>query len=234
MFVLTVNPISSWDLSISHCPISSSNSVWSNQTQSGVIKLIFLFPTLFHHPLLLTAIFPSLDPLFCLSSNLKSQSCFVFYLFYSCLQKSFLLSEISPNSLTQYPRSPPSPITQLYFLCSFSLLLLLLSLNVKFKNKIKLKKKKKKAKSYLSLYSHQKNKKTNFQKTCSLQNKSQNIDKKGIVYYILWRKMVLMIKPDNVHMIIHIENVRKLKDIWIQQRLSFGSTMNQLPKKLLL
>ena len=119
MFVLTVNPISSWDLSIFYCPIGSSNSVWSNQTQSGVIKLLFLFLTLFCNPLLLTAIFLSLDPLFCLSSNLKSQSYVVFFLFYSCLQNSFLLSKISPNSLTQYPR--PS-ITQLYFLCSISLL----------------------------------------------------------------------------------------------------------------
>lgn len=110
MFVLTVNPISSWDLSISHCPAGSSNSVWSNQTHSGVIKLIFFFPTLFRNPLLLTAICLSLEPRFCLSSNLNSQSCFVFYLFYSCLHKSFLLSNISPKSLTQYSRPHHNPI----------------------------------------------------------------------------------------------------------------------------
>ena len=42
------------------------------------------------------------------------------------------------------------------------------------------------------------------------QKVPQSMDKNDITHYILWGKMVLMTKPDNVHMIVHLENVRKL------------------------
>ena len=39
---------------------------------------------------------------------------------------------------------------------------------------------------------------------------SQNLDENDVTRYILWGKVVLMTKPNNVHVIVHLEKVRKL------------------------
>ena len=117
MFVLTVNPISSWDLSIFYCPVGSSNSVWTNQTVwSNQTSLPLPHPflqstTLDCH---ISVLGPTILPV--IQLEISVICCHFPVLLLS--SKEFLIVKDKPKLLNPISKTP---MTQLYFLCSISL-----------------------------------------------------------------------------------------------------------------
>lgn len=122
MFVLTVNPISSWDLSIFYCPVGSSNSVWTNQTVwSNQTSLPLPHPflqstTLDCHisvlgPTILPVIQLEISVICCLFPVLLLSS------------KEFLIVKDKPKLLNPISKTPHDPIIfSVFHLPTFSLL----------------------------------------------------------------------------------------------------------------
>ena len=115
MFVLTVNPISSWDLSIFYCPIGSSNSVWSNQTSLPLPHPFLQSTTLDCHisvlgPTILPVIQLEISVICCLFPVLLLSS------------KQFLIVKDKPKLLNPISKTLHNPIIfSVFHLPTFSL-----------------------------------------------------------------------------------------------------------------